>query len=165
MYFWECWGSKAQRRWDETGQHKPFGCAHMLRWRCVTHIRYEECKQTQVGNGDRELSRLPPKSGGNRGMEESCPEPMYNLLGFELLLGLKRKTKTTQIICTNMGAIKCCILKVCKYLWISFQNYLLLPWNVLLCGNCYPSLTLTPTYYCTLHRCRKRARGTLLSPA
>lgn len=25
MYFWEGWGSKALRKWDETGQPKPLG--------------------------------------------------------------------------------------------------------------------------------------------
>lgn len=60
MYFWEGWGSKALRKCDETGQ--SFGCVSFLRV-CVTHTRYEERKETQVGDDDRELRRLPGPAG------------------------------------------------------------------------------------------------------
>lgn len=39
----------------------------------VTHIRYEEGKETQVGDGDRELSRLPVTSREHRKAERELP--------------------------------------------------------------------------------------------
>lgn len=59
----------------------------------MTHIRYEEGKETQVGDGDRELSRLPGPAG-SMGRESAPPERLHNLLGFELLFGHKIKTQT-----------------------------------------------------------------------
>lgn len=39
----------------------------------VTHTRYEEKKETEVGDGDRELSRLPGPAGSTGTKSDSPP--------------------------------------------------------------------------------------------
>lgn len=93
MYFWEGWGSKALRKWDETGQPKPFGCVCFCECVCVTHIRYEEGKETQVGDGDRELSRLPGPAG-SMGRESGPLSDCTASWGLSCCLDVKLKTQT-----------------------------------------------------------------------
>ena len=56
----------------------------------MTHIRYEEGKVTQVGNGDRELSHFPGPVG-SQGTESGTLNHCTTSLGFELLCGCKIK--------------------------------------------------------------------------
>lgn len=71
---------------------------------CVTHIRYEDGKQTQVGDGDTELSRLPGPAGGHEKRERS-PERLHNLLGFELF-GHKIKNTHTHVRVNTQRELK-----------------------------------------------------------
>lgn len=62
----------------------------------MTHIRYEEGMETQVGDGDRELSRLP-RTAGSAGRESAPPKQLHNLPGFELVFEQNIKNINTHL--------------------------------------------------------------------
>lgn len=52
----------------------------------VTHTRYEEKKETGVGDGDRELSRLPGPTGSTGNKSDPPPRTVF---GFEMLFEIQ----------------------------------------------------------------------------